>query len=199
MAALILVPFALVGASLEVWAADLVDALDRRPVIVAVLIASLLAADVFLPVPSSIVSTAAGALLGFVPGTLVSLTGMTAGCLIGYWLGRTGGRTVALSVVGDEELKKLAKAAERYGSWVLVMTRAVPVLAEASTIFAGLSAMRSGRFLAIVILASAGVSAAYAAVGAYAVHVGSFLLAFGGSILVPAVAMAVWPRAIRRK
>lgn len=199
VAAIILVPFVLAGASFETWAAVLVDALERRPVLVGVLIASLLAADVLLPVPSSIVSTAAGALLGFVPGMLVSLIGMTAGCVIGYWLGRTGGRSVAVSVVGVEQLKKLAAAAERHGSWILVTTRAVPVLAEASTIFAGMSAMRPYRFFSIVILASAGVSAGYAAVGAFAVDVGSFLMAFGGSILIPAVAMAVWPRLIGRR
>src|SRR3954454_5465061 len=53
----------------------------------ASIIAALLALDVFLPVPSSIVSTGAGVLLGFWPGVAVIWLGMTAGCVIGYVFG----------------------------------------------------------------------------------------------------------------
>src|SRR5260370_10952152 len=50
----------------------------------AATIAALLALDVFLPVPSSIVSTGAGVPLGFWRGTAVVWIGMTSGCTIGY-------------------------------------------------------------------------------------------------------------------
>ena len=53
----------------------------------ALTIGALLALDVFLPVPSSIVSTAAGVLLGMWPGATVVWIGMMAGCLIGYFVG----------------------------------------------------------------------------------------------------------------
>ena len=56
-------------------------------------IAALLALDVFLPVPSSIVSTGAGVLLGFWRGAAVIWIGMTVGCAIGYVFGaKAGGR-----------------------------------------------------------------------------------------------------------
>src|SRR3954454_934446 len=56
----------------------------------ASIIAALLALDVFLPVPSSIVSTGAGVLLGFWRGAAVIWIGMTVGCAIGYAFGAEG-------------------------------------------------------------------------------------------------------------
>src|SRR5262245_8396828 len=71
----------------------------------ASVIVGLLGLDVFLPVPSSIVSTAAGALLGFWNGMAVIWVGMIAGRVIGYAFGlRTAG--AAKRLVGDESLAR---------------------------------------------------------------------------------------------
>jgi 3-dehydroquinate synthase len=59
------------------------------------------------------------------------------------------------------------------------------VLAEAATAFAGMARMPIGRFIAMAGLASVGVSAVYAFVGAYAAEAESFVLAFAGAVLVP--------------
>ena len=53
---------------------------------------SLLVADVLLPVPSSLVMMAHGALFGVLGGTLLSLVGCTGASLFGFWLGRRGGK-----------------------------------------------------------------------------------------------------------
>jgi len=45
------------------------------------------------------------------------------------------------------------------------------------------------QFLLLSTLSNLGISAVYAAVGAFSATVNSFLFAFGGSILVPLVAM----------
>jgi hypothetical protein len=99
-----------------------------------------------LPVPSSIVSTAAGVLLGFWRGTAVVFAGMTAGCLLGYAVGSRSS-AVARRVVGEDGLVRAADLVRRYGDWVLVACRPVPVLAEASVIFAGLAHAPFGRFV----------------------------------------------------
>ncbi len=67
----------------------------------------------------------------------------------------------------------------------------VPVLAEASVLFAGMSKMNFRRFLIISTLSNLGISIVYAAVGAYSVSENSFLLAFAGAIIIPAVAKGV--------
>lgn len=184
MLAVILVPFLLWGDAIEHWATVFVQSGTGRGQVAAV-IAALLASDIALPVPSSLLSTAAGALLGFPLGTLTSWIGMTAGCLIGYRMGR---HAPAEKLLGPQETQRVKAAAERFGDWMLVVFRAVPVLAEASVFFAGLSAMPATRFLAITALSNLGISAAYAATGAWFQSRENFLIVFAGAVGIPAVA-----------
>jgi len=156
--------------------------------VTALAIGSLLALDVFLPVPSSIVSTAAGAMLGFWRGTTVVWLGMTVGCLIAYAFGARAA-AAARRLVGADGLARAGSVMERYGSWALVICRPVPVLAEASTVFAGLVRTPFIPFLVLTATSNLGISLAYAAVGAYTVRIESFLLTFAGAIALPAVAM----------
>jgi uncharacterized membrane protein YdjX (TVP38/TMEM64 family) len=192
--ALVLVPFALFGARVEAWAAGFFRPGAASTGWAALVIAGLLAGDVVLPVPSSLVGTAAGYLLGFAAGTAVAWAGMTAGCLLGYALGARAGRPAAGRLVGAEELVRLEALRARFGDWALVITRPVPVLAEAAVVFAGVGKMPPGRFLALTAFSNLGISAAYAAVGAFSASANSFLLAFAGAILLPLVAMAVLGR-----
>jgi uncharacterized membrane protein YdjX (TVP38/TMEM64 family) len=150
----------------------------------------LLALDVVLPVPSSIVSTAAGVLLGFWRGAVVVWTGMMVACLLGYALGaRAAG--LARRFVGEPGLERAGKLVRRYGDWTIVMCRPVPVLAEASVIFAGLVGAPFVRFLALTALSNLGVAIGYAAFGAFSMSVDSFLVAFVGALLIPGVVMGI--------
>ena len=135
-------------------------------------------------------STACGYLLGLWGGTLVSWAGMTAACLAGYWLGSRG-QPGARRLVGSAEMERVSLAAIRLGPWVVVLFRPVPVLAEASVIFAGLLRMPFRRFLAMAAVSNLGISAVYAAVGAYSLKVESFLLALAGALLAPLLAMII--------
>jgi hypothetical protein len=74
----VLVPFALVGSWFEALATDAVRSSAPHWLLAAAIVV-LLALDIVLPVPSSVVSTAAGAALGFWPGLAASALGMTAG------------------------------------------------------------------------------------------------------------------------
>ncbi|GHG91835.1 VTT domain-containing protein [Comamonas sp. JC664] len=188
----ILVPFALFGASLE-SAAQHVLAARPPPWQVALLLGGLLAGDVVLPVPSSLVGTAAGALLGFWAGAATSWLGMMAGCVTGYVLGARAGTAALRRLAGDAELTRLTRAAERMGPWFLLVFRAVPVLAETSVLFAGTSRMAPRTFVLTSALANLGVSVTYAALGASAAERESFLLLFAGMVLLPGLALA-WAR-----
>ena len=187
--ALILVPFFLFGAQIETWTESFLRSASDQSTWVALVLGSLLATDILVPVPSSLVSTAAGFFLGLAGGMVASLAGMTISCVMGYWLGARFGRPMANRLVGEQELARLEKLSQRFGDWVIVVTRPVPVLAEASALFAGISGMPMHQFLLLSTLSNLGVSAVYAAVGAFSATANSFLLAFGGSILVPLVAM----------
>ncbi len=193
--AAILLPFALWGESLTVWATSFVQDSENRPAVAAAL-GGLLATDILLPVPSSFVSTACGYLLGVELGAAVSWLGMTAGALFGYFLGRRPARALTRKLVGEAELQRASAAHARWGDWAVVVCRSVPVLAEASVVFAGVAGMPLRRFLLTAGLANLGVSLVYAAVGAWALRADSFLLAFAAAVALPG--LALWASRLSR-
>ena len=188
--AAIVVPFFLYEEPISRWTQEFVEREDSRWVVGGVL-GGLLATDLLLPIPSSLISTAAGYLLGLWAGSAVTWTGMTAACLIGYLLGVTAGREVTRRFVGEEELQRASRAQGRFGDWVVVIFRAVPVLAEASVLFAGVARLPFGRFVLLTTLSNLGIALTYSAVGAYALEVESFLPVFGAAIALPGVAMLI--------
>lgn len=191
--AVILVPFAIWEEPITRWVEARIADESSRPLLAAIL-GGALAADVLLPIPSSLISTAAGYALGLSGGALVSWAGMTVGALFGYALGAKPARNFTRRFVGDAELVRAQAAFGRWGGWALIACRAVPVLAEASVVFAGVAGMSLGRFLALVSLANLAVALAYAAVGALALEADSFLLAFAGAILLPGAMMLLFRR-----
>jgi uncharacterized membrane protein YdjX (TVP38/TMEM64 family) len=187
--AFIIVPFVLFGALLERWVADHVWNAGA-PLISAILGAALLAADVFLPIPSSLVGTALGALLGAPIGTLVGTIGLTAGCIVGYATGAIARVAFVEQLIARRDLNAVSRWLARYGVTALVLCRAVPVLAEASVIVAGAMRMRPLPAFAATTLANLGISAVYAGLGSLSTDAVSFLLAFAASIILPGVILA---------
>lgn len=183
--AAILVPFVLFEDYFNTLAAGIAAGRASRWY-AAVAIVGLLSGDVFLPIPSSVVSAAGGVLLGFWAGSAAIWVGMSLSCVIGYWVGaRAAG--AARRFVGDEGLRRATDLARRYGGVALVVCRPVPVLAEASVVVAGLIRTPVPRFLALTSAANVGVAVSYAAFGAYSMRIDSFLLAFLGAVVVPAL------------
>lgn len=180
--AAILIPFFFFGESIEAWAHATLNTTSARW-LVAAAAGGLLAFDIFLPVPSSLVSTAAGALLGFWGGLATSWIGMCAGCALGYALGGS---------LPAPERDRMHKAWTRYGDWALILFRAIPVLAEASVFFAGLSRMPRSRFAALVAVSNFAISAVYAGAGAFSAERDTFLWAFAGAILLPGAGLLIW-------
>lgn len=187
---LILIPFIIFEETITRVFHDALAA-NRDPIWLAGLIAILLASDLVLPIPSSIASTAAGTLLGFGAGTLTCWVGMSLGCVIGYWLGRIIGTPATQYLVGEQELEKAKRLGHQYGAIVLVITRAVPVLAEASVISAGLTHVPPRLFFIVTGLANLGISIVYSGIGAFAYETNSFLMVLAGAILVPGIAIFI--------
>jgi len=186
--AVILVPFFLYEAEITSWTQSVLDS-ERSRWTIGALLGVLLASDVLLPLPSSMISTGCGYVLGALAGTLVSWLGMTVGSIIGYVIGARPAKAVTEKAVGGDGLAQARAAHERYGDWSIVISRAVPVLAEASVILAGVAGMPFRRFLTLAATSNLAISATYAAVGAYSLATNSFLLAFTGAILLPGALM----------
>lgn len=159
-----LVPFALFGPSLESRIeSEIREAMS--PATVGLMVVGLLAVDIFLPVPSSVVSTVSGRVLGFGLGTAASWLGMTLGAVLAFVLARLFGRPLALRFSSAKDLGHIDRLSARYGPLVLALARPVPILAEASILFLGTTRLAWPRFLAPIGLSNLGIAAAYAALG----------------------------------
>jgi uncharacterized membrane protein YdjX (TVP38/TMEM64 family) len=186
--AIIVVPFMLFNEQSEQWVESFLDK-PHSGYMSATVLASLLVGDVFMPVPSSLVSAGCGYLLGKWVGSLVSWVGMTLGCIVGYAIALAIGKPVVKKLVGDAEVERLHALGRRYGDWTLIICRPIPVLAEASVMVAGMGSAPWRRVLALTALSNAGISLFYAWVGAHAMEIGSFLWAFVAAVLIPSILM----------
>jgi uncharacterized membrane protein YdjX (TVP38/TMEM64 family) len=183
------VPFLLLGDRLEGWFTALFDP-PPSATWLWWMVAGVMASDVLLPVPSSMVSTLAGARLGIVGGTSASWIGMTAGATLAFGLARRFGRPLALRLVAAEDLDRLDRLALRLGPGLVVFTRAVPVLAEASVLLLGINQLEWRRFLPALFASNLGIALAYAAFGELAGEHAWLPLALGISLAAPLALLA---------
>lgn len=155
------------------------------------LVIGLLAIDIFLPIPASAISTWAGGVLGFAAGTLASTIGMTLGAVLGFAIARRWGAPAARWLAGERDLEQTAALARRAGPLALVVTRALPILAEACVLLMGMSRLTWRRFLVPVVAANLLISLIYAACGRYFQAIDALPIAVIASGTVPlAIALA---------
>ena len=145
---------------------------SEATVVVAMLSVALLASDVVLPVPSSIVLVANGAVFGVVVGCIISTLGLVAGALLGYWLGWRGADG-AERLVGIEGSDWLTARTARHGFWVVGATRGVPLASEITAVLSGATGMPLRRFILAAVVGAGAASAPMAFVGARAISIGS--------------------------
>ena len=87
----------------------------------------LLAADLFLPLPATAVMAALGFVYGPLVGGLIGGTGsLISGCLA-YGLCRALGRGTAIKLVGVDDLRKGERLFERFGGWLVTLSRWLPL------------------------------------------------------------------------
>ncbi len=127
-----IVPFVLIG---ELPGADWLAATGTDTRLFTALAAGLLIADVLLPVPSSIVLGVLGAHLALPQSWLLGWLALTCGHFIGYLLGRLWPQRFAPRVDASPVV------------FALVVSRAVPVFAEAMTFAAGAARIPVPQFV----------------------------------------------------
>lgn len=180
-------PFLSFGAPLETAIRTALEKEEAVPVVAASVV-GLLATDIFLPIPSSFVSTVGGAILGTWAGTAASWLGLTFGAMLGFGLARWIGPPLARRFSSEEDLSRMRRMTDKSGPLVLVLARAVPVLAEASVLLLGATGLSWGRFLPPVAAANLGVALAYSALGDLARRFEMLPMVLAVSIALPVLA-----------
>lgn len=146
----------------------------------------LLIADVVLPVPSSLVMVAHGALFGVVMGTFLSLLGSVGAALFGFAIGRRGGKLLERLVTADERARA-DRLLARWGVIAIIVTRPVPLLAETVAIMAGASPMSWSSLTLAALAGSLPPALLYALTGATVAKFQSTVLMFGLVLLIAAL------------
>lgn len=153
----------------------------------------LLVIDVFLPVPSSFVMVAHGALFGVWFGTLLSMFGQMGAALLGSAVGRAGGPLME-RMVSPEEKARADRFVQRWGALAIVISRPIPLFAETVAILAGASRV---PWLRVALAAAAGSlppALLYALTGAVADDFQSAALMFGFVLLMTAITWLIGSR-----
>ena len=183
-------PFLVLGESLDARVAGWLDP-PPPPASVALVTIGVLAVDVLLPVPSSVVSTFAGSQLGVVAATAASWLGMTVGAVVAFWLARAFGRPLAVRLSAGEDIDDMDRLGRRFGAWLLIVTRPLPILAEAAVLLLGTTSMRWRVFLPPVLLSNLGIALVYSILGRIAQSYGALPLALAASVALPLAATSV--------
>ncbi len=150
----------------------------------------LLMADVFLPVPSSGVMLAHGALFGVVVGAALSLVGSVGAFAMGFAVGRRGERAVE-RLVAEEERRRAERLLCRWGVLAIVVTRPVPILAETTAFMAGASPLGWRASVVAALVGSLPAAVLYAVAGALAASFATGAVVFAAVILLGLVVVAV--------
>lgn len=158
----------------------------------ALLLIALLALDVVLPVPSSVVALLAVAALGETGGYLVIFLGLCLGAWLGYALGAGYFRMLAGRL--GLHRRQPGQLGRTLGTLSLICLRGVPVLAETSVVAAGMQRYPLRRFILVTTLANAGLALAYAlaysAVGSFLAEQNALLVTLCAGMVLPGLFMA---------
>lgn len=186
-----ILPWVVVGPWLEPWAAGVVSGGGVAGVSrgwLAVLGVGLLAADSFLPVPSTLVMSGLGLALGLVLGGAAAALGAFLSGTVAYWVCRRWGAGLARRLAGAEGLARVETMMGRHGPLLIAATRSVPVVQEATACLAGAARMPVKLYFSALALGCLPTGFAYAAIGASALQ--NRTLAVVLSLAVPLV---TWP------
>lgn len=188
LAAAVILPFLVFGESVDAWIKSLLDANKGNEPVTALVLFAVLAADIFLPVPSCLLSALCGVMLGPYCGFAVSFAAMSTSAFTGYLIGRFMTSLAAWMLAGNS--RRIEAVASSRSAIMLFVLRPVPVLAECSCVYAGLRRYPFKASAFWLTLGNATVSAVYAAIG----HLGraddSFVPAFAAVIVLSGLGWA---------
>lgn len=119
------------------------------PVYVVAVVALLLVIDLYIAVPTTTVVLLGGYFAGWSWGFLGGVVGLFGAGIMGFALSRHFGERVLQFIIRDaEQRQEMRETFHRHGVWMILLSRAMPMLPEVSACLAGATGMPLRRFLA---------------------------------------------------
>lgn len=152
--AAIIVPFMIWGEAFESLLSPRAvrELLDRHRQFAWLIGITFLLADLFLPIPGTVVMSALGWLYGPLAGGLVASIGLFLSAQLAYGLSSRFGRAIALRLADETSLDAAAEWFMRSGGACVAVSRCLPVLSEAIACLAGLSRFSQRDFTIATLL-----------------------------------------------
>jgi uncharacterized membrane protein YdjX (TVP38/TMEM64 family) len=122
----------------------------------------LLVADVFLPIPTTVIVTVMGQKYGPLLGGAIGTLGSCSAGLVAYGMTRMLGPRFARWLLGNE-LEKAERFYRDHGAFAVACSRWLPLLPEAISCMAGLARMPAGKYCLALFCGSAPMCWSYAA------------------------------------
>lgn len=189
LVAAVLVPYFLYGERIDGFVRDFVNAHAENRAIVAGVLFGVLASDIFLPVPSCLVSTMCGLFLGPYLGFAASFLAMSLSSLVGFLIGRFV-NCLSLRLIGSN-LSVLDEHSASRRPFFLFIYRPLPVLSECSAVYAGLRRYPFAASFMWISLGNAVVSAVYVVIGHFGRCSDSFMPAFVAVAALSAIMLLI--------
>lgn len=164
-----------------------------------VALVAVLAADILLPVPSGPVITLAGGQLGVALTASAAWLGLMLGGVAAFAVTKRWGPAVAARFAAPEELENLRTTAREHDVWLLLVTRPLPILAEATVLLCGALDTRWSRMLWTLAVGNAAVATTFAVLGSQAEEHEWMATALVLSIVVPLAGTWIVRHRIRRR
>ena len=121
---------------------------DADKLKIFIVVAVLLASDVFLSVPTILIVTYSGNILGFELGLLASTLGMMLSGMIAYTLCRLSGNKMLQVLIKDpKQIDEVNGIFHKLGFGMLIIARALPMLPEATCCLSGMMRFNFVKFL----------------------------------------------------
>lgn len=146
------------------WFNQNLRAVPFAQAVIVLLLIALLAFDIVLPVPSSVVALTAVIWLGTFVGAGVIFLGLCLGCILGYALG-AGWCRIIFTLPTSQDYKRAKKITSLPVALALLGFRPVPILAEISVLAAGLAGYSLKAFLLLTSAANVVLTLGYVFLG----------------------------------
>lgn len=149
----------------EVWIEESLNNESHRTRFV-LLSGAVLALDILLPVPSSLVMILNGQVLGVLLGSLTSLAASSMCSILGYALGRLC-TTPMIRMFGSNDVQRGREFMTKYGAIAVPVSRVIPVFAEVVSVLSGTTKVPFGKFFLLSLIGNGVVAVIYAYLGAH--------------------------------
>ncbi len=169
----------LIFENLETYFTNLLQGSSKHILTYSLVSFIVLASDIILPVPSSIVMYTNGYVLGMAGGSAISLAALMVGSVVGYYLGKY--TSIGLKTSDDEKANNILS---RYGSMAIIISRGIPIIAESVCIVCGYNKMNFKNYFILNLVGYIPLCLMYAFFGTWGYDKNIFLISFAISFAV---------------